>query len=333
MYKFFSLRGVVMALVAMTTTILSSCGSVFDDLDPCPQGARLRFVYDYNMEFANAFPSQVDCLTLLVYNAEGKYLTTITAEAPTISDEDWRLTLPLAPGSYRFEAWGGLECENASFRFNATPAELSMDKLNVALKGECMTSPEGTLLHPLFYGALEMTIPEDSEDYTEGTVKMMKDTNNIRILLQNLNGTPSDGEDFTFTITDDNVLLNYDNSIVKGHTYTYNAWTSGQADAGTTINGQTAKLAFAELCTSRLVEGNGARLLITRKQDGKAVVDIPLINYLLLLKSQEFSKMDDQEFLDRESRWDLVFFLNDGVWINTYIKINDWIVRLNNSEF
>ena len=48
-------------LAAPALAALSSCGSVFDDLDPCPRGISLRFVYDYNMEKANAFPSQVDC--------------------------------------------------------------------------------------------------------------------------------------------------------------------------------------------------------------------------------------------------------------------------------
>ena len=43
--------------------------------------------------------------------------------------------------------------------------------------------------------------------------------------------------------------------------------------------------------------------------------------------------MDPQEFLDRESEWSLFFFLDeDGAWIKTYIKINDWTVRLNDSE-
>ena len=57
---------------------LSSCGAIKDDLPPCPEGVTLRFVFDYNMEFANAFPSQVDCLTLLVYDNEGKYVTSRT---------------------------------------------------------------------------------------------------------------------------------------------------------------------------------------------------------------------------------------------------------------
>ena len=59
---------------------------------------------------------------------------------------------------------------------------------------------------------------------------------------------------------------------------------------------------------------------------------MPLINYLLLLKSLHFDSMGSQEFLDRESRWNMILFLSGGRWVDTRIVINDWIVRLNNAE-
>ena len=61
---------------------LTSCESLYEDLDPCPQGVRLRFIYDYNMDWANAFPSQVDCLTLHVYDEAGNFVETRTVTGP-----------------------------------------------------------------------------------------------------------------------------------------------------------------------------------------------------------------------------------------------------------
>lgn len=46
--------------------------------------------------------------------------------------------------------------------------------------------------------------------------------------------------------------------------------------------------------------------------------------------------MSDQEFLDRESDWSMVFFLDDSnnqEWIRTHIVVNDWVVRLNDIGF
>jgi hypothetical protein len=73
--------------------------------------------------------------------------------------------------------------------------------------------------------------------------------------------------------------------------------------------------------------------MIRNAETGDDVINIPLNNYLLLLKSNLYSEMGAQEFLDRESEWSLIFFLDDGLrWINTRIVINDWVVRVNHAE-
>ncbi|MHC0039811.1 FimB/Mfa2 family fimbrial subunit, partial [Pseudoneobacillus sp. C159] len=87
---------------------------MYEDLDPCPQGLRLRFVYDYNMEFANAFPTQVECLTVLFYDSDGKYVTTRTNNTSDLADENWRMTIDLEPDEYQIIAYGGMECEQSS---------------------------------------------------------------------------------------------------------------------------------------------------------------------------------------------------------------------------
>ena len=97
-------------LIAATALSFASCDRIHEDLQPCPQGVRLRFVYDYNMEFANAFPSQVDCLTVLFYDEEGNYVTTRTNMTESdLSDENWRMTVDLEPGRYNIIPYGGME--------------------------------------------------------------------------------------------------------------------------------------------------------------------------------------------------------------------------------
>lgn len=84
---------------------------------------------------------------------------------------------------------------------------------------------------------------------------------------------------------------------------------------------------------SRLVTGNEPHLVITRRSDGYRVIDIPLINYLNLMKSEAYESMPLQEFLDRESRWDMIFFLDrNHAWLETQIIVNDWVVRINDIE-
>ena len=42
--------------IILVNIVFSSCERIYEDLDPCPHGVSLRFIYDYNMEYANAFP-------------------------------------------------------------------------------------------------------------------------------------------------------------------------------------------------------------------------------------------------------------------------------------
>lgn len=319
----------VMTLLAGLVLSFSSCDRIHEDLQPCPQGLRIRFIYDYNMEFANGFMKQVDCLTVLFYDQNGNYVTTRTNTSSDLADENWRMTVDLEPGQYTILAYGGMACQNTSFYFVTPPDVTSLHDIEVRLNPEDI----GSELHPLFYGRLDTSVEENSLTYKEVTVEMMKDTNNLRVLLQQVNGDPVNYEDYDFVITDNNTLFAWDNDLLPVPTVTYTPWASDNASPGELPDGSNASVAWAEISFSRLLTAASPRLIITHKDSGKNVVDIPLNNYLLLLKSQEFASMGNQEFLDRESRWNMIFFISDGnYWVSTQIYIKDWDVRINNAE-
>lgn len=296
----------------------------------------MRFVYDYNMEFANAFPRQVDCLTLYIYDDKDNYVDTKIVTGAELQDEDYRMTLDLEKGNYHFVAYGGLACDKSSFSLLQAPAAGSKrTDLRAAMDADCLTVPERRNLHDMFWGQLTLAT---ADLYSEGTVKMMKNTNSIRIVLQHVDGTPVKADDFDFEIIDDNTLFNYDNDLLPNGDVTYIPWAKGQAQTGVSIVGpdqvvpQPVEVAYAELSTSRLMTKNSPRLLVKRHEDGETVIDFPLNNYLLLMRSDRYSKMGDQEYLDRESRWTLYFFLQAGIWLQTRIVVNDWVVRINDIE-
>lgn len=306
---------------------LPSCHGIYDgDLPPCPHGVSLRFVYDYNMEYANAFPAKVDCVTLYAYDSEGRYVATYTETSDILANEDYRMQIDLKKGEYHFVAYGGLECDKASFSVTTLPALGSpISDLSVAMKHQSQTS--GQLLHNLYFGTLDVIVSEDY--YQDETIRLMKDTNNLRIILQQLNGDMVNAEDFDFLITDDNTLFDSDNNIVPNGGITYTPWTKGQASTGITDADQEVIVAYAELSVSRLMVQNAPRLIIRKHADGTDVVNIPLNNYLLVLKSNLYADMGAQEYLDRESEWSMIFFLGaNHEWIKTQVIINDWIVRL-----
>lgn len=316
---------------------LTSCESIYDDLEPCPHGISLRFVYEYNIMYANAFPSSVDCLTVYIYDEDGNYVDTKVVTGPELQDENYRMRLDLSEGTYRFVAYGGLACDEHTFAVTHEPAAGSVHTdLAVAADLNRVTAalPSDRRLHDLFYGVGTLST---ADLYRDGVVEMMKDTNNIRIVLQQVNGKPVHADDFEMFITDDNTLFGHDNDLLANGTVTYRPWAAGDAVAGAAADGdnqgEPVVVAYSEFSTSRLMVKNSPKLVIRLKDSGKEIVNIPLNNYLLLLKSELYAKMKPQEFLDRESVWSMVFFLgSDMHWINTHIKINDWTVRINDAE-
>ena len=229
--------------VASMSFAFSSCENIYEDLDPCAHGVSLRFIYDYNMEFANAFPKKVDCLTLYIYDEEGNYVDTRVVTGPELRDESYRMTLDLAPGKYRFVAYGGMACEKSSFSMVRAPAAGSKyDDAQARMDEDCLTNPDRKKLHDMYWGQLTLTT---ADLYQEGVVEMMKNTNNIRIMLQQMNGDPVDDKDFDFEITDNNTLFACDNDLVPNGEIVYTPWARGQVSAGLMGNNKEDIMAYA----------------------------------------------------------------------------------------
>ena len=331
---------------------LTSCDMVYEDLPECHYGARLRFVYDHNMEFANAFHKQVDCLTVIVYDSDGKYVTTLTEQGEALADEEYRMEVNLPAGTYTFVSYGGLHCGESSFRFTEEPGSGSLHTdRGVELHPDNYHSTrataqgEGTELHNLFYGAATVEVRDDYSAYDEATVYLMRDTNTLRVLLQQADGERLHADEFDFKVIADNTLMAHDNRVVLTGETTYWPWTTGDEEPGTLPDGDAVSVAWGEFSIPRIADSSqvanlkageayaGPRLQVDWKADGRNVIDLPLIPYLLLTKPADsrFADMTDQEYLDRENTWSLFFFLDRHYhWVTLQISVKSWSVRINN---
>ena len=316
------------ALVAVLAILLPVSCTILEDLEPCPRGVRIKFVFDYNMEYANAFHSKVDCYDLYVYDKEGNFLKSFTETGEKLKDENYRLEIDLPHGEYTLVCYGGTACDNSTFRLTTEPAEGTVrNDLEQNLIHDGTVSNKR--LHDFYYGA--KTVKVTGELYNDVTLNLMRNTNNIRVMLQHLDGTPIPEDKFNCYITDDNTKFDAYNNLVPNGKITYQPWAQGIV---TPTKANDFSSAYAEFSTSRLHVDNPNRLVIETKEDVHKVIDIPLNQYLLLLKSQQYDKMPSQEFLDRESNWSLIFFLDEGFrWSTIQIIINGWTVRLNDTNF
>ena len=90
---------------------------------------------------------------------------------------------------------------------------------------------------------------------------------------------------------------------------------------------------MVEMNTMRLLEHKKVYLTLTRKSDGKELMRIDLLPYLLLTK-MEGHNIPAQEYLDRQSEYAIVFFYNPELlnFLSTKIVINGWTIWLKGED-
>lgn len=320
-------------LLALAGAALASCDSlIFDDRDDCRTDLRLKFRYDWNMKFADAFAHEVKTVHVRAYDESGQLVLDKTDSGAALAADGYTMSVDeLQPGvKYDFHVWAEGEDRGDSYDFGPSTAE---QQLTARLSRTDATVSSD--LTPLFHGRLTGQSFERKYDTAQTIeIPLTKDTKNIKVVLQELNGGQKvDPADFTLTITDDNGYLNYDNSLLADERLTYLPWSVSTGEAGVDEGDTKVEALVAEFSVNRLVKDGHAPRLTVADKSGATVLSIPLIDYFLLVKGNYNSSMSDQEYLDRQDTYDLVFFISRGAWIRTYIYINSWrIVPPQSSE-
>lgn len=338
----FLFRNGLLAVPALLLGVLvSGCDSqIYDDLDPCRTSYHLKFRYDYNMKNADAFPSEVRSVAVWAFDRDGKLVWQHSESGETLSAGDYRVDVALAPGKYDFVTWCGLSGESP-FRL-ASPSPAAMTDLATILtfkdavragEGVPVSAEPFTGLYNAVARGVEIIDNPAVETDNEIEFSLVKDTNYIKVLLQNLDGTVMKEGDFSVYITADNGRIEYDNAVTEGDAFHYEPWKMTYGEAS--LEGEEREDAtvtsvssfMAELHTSRLMKDAESRLVVRRNRDGKDIVRIPLVDYLLLVKGN-YHVMGDQEYLDRQDEYSLTFFLDENLnWYREVgIYVNKWHV-------
>lgn len=332
---------------------LTSCESVFDDEGDCSTHYLLKFKYDMNMKFADAFANNVNHVEVFVYDINtGNLVLKQVESGAALQNEDYRMELEgLKPGTYDIIAWCGDGLQAGNFDLGS---DANIDDINCTMDRDVNTPKSvvgmvaGTVskdVGQLYHGYGRVEFAETYGTY-ERTLKLVKNTNQVRIILQHLSGIDVNPDDFEFTIEDNNGLLAPDNSVVQDMPIVYFPWsvTAGKAGIDADIyppvapelqpKSQTSvSVALAEFTVNRLVMENDPILSIYNvRENHKLILAIPLKDYALLVKGNYNRNMDDQEYLDRQDEYNLTFFLDEyGNWASSRIIINSWALVLNSN--
>lgn len=353
-------------LLTVLAGAIASCDSVlnFEEGD-CDIKYRVKFKYDYHMkQGVDAFAQEVKTVTLYAFDDNGNFVYQKTEEGEPLADGSYSMEVEINPQKYHLVTWAGLDDE--SFAVPVMTGESEITELTVlTLRDPATRAAEGEEdkyivkknLSPLFHGeaikgkSVLYTTPTTGNGIREEvtTIGLMKNTNNIRIVIAQVNKNPEKpvasaraikADMFTYAIYDDNGKMNYDNSLLEDNLLTYQPFIT-ETDKVTTRafssekeGAETYPAAVAEISVARLMETQDPKLKIYNKETKTELLpDGALIRYLGLLKEQNCINMPLQEYLDRQDTYGIIFFVDENLTlINSVIQINDWVIQLNDFD-
>jgi len=306
-------------MLIVASWLLSSCTNLYEDLPECR--LFVKFKYDYNMLYADAFHTQVDKVELYVFDKDGKYLFKQSEEGAALATGSYLMEVELPVGEYQFMAWAG--AHDSYDITSLTPGSSTITDLRLQLIREESFIIQHEL-EPLWYGEITNVNFTGTTHQTE-TINLIKDTNKVRFVFQ---GYREDSwqvnvNDYNYEIIESNGRLAHDNSLLDDGVLSFQPYITEQVSPYS---------AAVELNTMRLMSDRQTRFVVTEKATGKKVFNINLIDYLAMTKLGG-NKMDTQEYLDRESEFKIIFFFSElESWLAVQVQIGDWTWRIQTEE-
>ena len=329
---------------------MSSCNSwLYEEEEDCSVYYHLKFRYDRNLKWADAFANEVSSVHLYAFDTSGVLVWQREEQIEQSTAENYSMLLDLPAGDYRLLAWCGLRNDGEQEESFTVPeariGETRMEQLQCALNRRHDESGAYSEehLHRLFHGLMDVSLPvnDDGGSY-EYTMPLTKDTNHIRVVLQHLSGEDVNKDDFVFRIDDENGLMAHDNELMTDENINYRPWDIQNVEAGIgkdeNPDGSKVKGLVADFTVGRLIETHREKMILSiDTKDGKKVARIPVMDYALMGKEyyeEEYKyPMDEREFLDRLDECVMTLFIDENhKWVSSVIQILSWRVVLSNVD-
>lgn len=309
-------------MILLSWSFVSCDKCIYEDLSTCPLRVQLR--YDYNMQYVDRWHREAEDVHLYVFDEAGRFVSEmVNAAAPY--EEKQTFELQLAPGNYTIMALCGHRMGTLYKESKLQVGTSTMKDLLVQIS-RAEDKRIDAELPPLLYGvSKEVKIQGDGSRLI--VVPMAKWTNSIRLVMQDLSEGGKSNiklENYDFRITAPNGRYNGAGEVLTDDVLTYTPYYAEQLKG-------TGGIAV-EFNTLRLLTNQKQRLIITERATGEELLNVDLLSLLLQTKFYANNKLSDQEFLDREDRYVIIFafdgkpvtretFLAVNVWINT------WLIR------
>ena len=359
---------------AIALTTMSSCiKEDMDDCPPAISKVALQFDYTYNVKQADAFAAEVKNINVYAFDENGKFFDSYIESREKFETGHTMEITGLKDGKYTFvclarnrQVMSRAEDDEMEFSFaSLTPGVSTIDDLTERMgkdNGEEIKNDKE--FAALYTAKTQVDFQRLNQNGNEGTVvtstlSLMKCTKTYRIVLLPYENDQADfkPENFDVRIEGSAAWLDHKGEKVKNEKITYLPYNmerrANYDGAHTEVNEEPVDQALIyDLSSSRMFERQSDRRAVRdgdkSKYDDKRIIitdlrdknnPIELFNhslpwFLALCGEKVNQNWDDQEYLDREDHYVLMFYVSDKRDYNmiTKVNVNGWNVNIKDTE-
>lgn len=359
---------------AIALTTMSSCiKEDMDDCPPAISKVALQFDYTYNVKQADAFAAEVKNINVYAFDENGKFFDSYIESREKFETGHTMEITGLKDGKYTFvclardrQVMSRAEDDEMEFSFaSLTPGVSTIDDLTERMgkdNGEEIKNDKE--FAALYTAKTQVDFQQLNQKGNEGTVvtstlSLMKCTKTYRIVLLPYENDQADfkPENFDVRIEGSAAWLNHKGEKVKNEGITYLPYNmerrANYDGAHTEVNEEPVDQALIyDLSSSRMFERQSDRRAVRdgdkSKYDDKRIIitdlrdkdnPVELFNhslpwFLALCGEKVNQNWEDQEYLDREDHYVLMFYVSDKRDYNmiTKVNVNGWNVNIKDTE-
>lgn len=359
---------------AIALTTMSSCiKEDMDDCPPAISKVALQFDYTYNVKQADAFAAEVKNINVYAFDENGKFFDSYIESREKFETGHTMEITGLKDGKYTFvclardrQVMSRAEDDEMEFSFaSLTPGVSTIDDLTERMgkdNGEEIKNDKE--FAALYTAKTQVDFQRLNQKGNEGTVvtstlSLMKCTKTYRIVLLPYENDQADfkPENFDVRIEGSAAWLDHNGEKVKNEKITYLPYNmerrANYDGAHTEVNEEPVDQALIyDLSSSRMFERQNDRRAVRdgdkNNYDDKRIIitdlrdkdnPIELFNhslpwFLALCGEKVNPNWDDQEYLDREDHYVLMFYVSDKRDYNmiTKVNVNGWNVNIKDTE-
>lgn len=359
---------------AIALTTMSSCiKEDMDDCPPAISKVALQFDYTYNVKQADAFAAEVKNINVYAFDENGKFFDSYIESREKFETGHTMEITGLKDGKYTFvclardrQVMSRAEDDEMEFSFaSLTPSVSTIDDLTERMgkdNGEEIKNDKE--FAALYTAKTQVDFQRLNQNGNEGTVvtstlSLMKCTKTYRIVLLPYENDQADfkPENFDVRIEGSAAWLDHNGEKVKNERITYLPYNmerrANYDGAHTEVNEEPVDQALIyDLSSSRMFERQSdrravrdgdksiyddKRIIITDLRDKDHPIELfnhSLPWFLALCGEKVNQNWDDQEYLDREDHYVLMFYVSDKRDYNmiTKVNVNGWNVNIKDTE-